>query len=603
MFSSARKILSLLTIGGRKKFFWLMAATIVMAFLDMIGVASIFPFLSLISNPEAIHTNLKLKWVYDTFQFTNKDSFLITLGVFSFALLVINNVLRANIAMALLRFTWYIRYVISKDLFSKYLFEPYVFFLNRNTSELTAYLASEVARVVSSVLIPAVQVCAQFLLVLLILVLLIIVNPIIAVVVFMVIGGGYAIIYVFTKKRLSQTGKNLSRYSKEIFKALNETFGGIKEIKLSGKEAVFIEKFSIPTKKSVNCYCSQFLISQVPKYAFEVLAFGGILFIAVYIAIIKKEPQQVFPLVGLYALAAYRLFPAMQQVFSELTSIQFGYTAFENVYQDFHNRTRRKHEERIVPALALPFLNGIEFRNLAFTYPNAQKPVIENLNFIIKANTTVGLVGGSGAGKTTMVDILLGLLRPQKGELVVDDTIISDDNLFSWQANIGYVTQHIYLCDDTITRNIAFGVPDQEIDHQAVKRAAKLANIDDFVVNELPYGYDTEIGERGVRLSGGQRQRIGIARAMYYNPSLLVFDEATSALDGITEGIILEAIHNLAHQKTIIIIAHRFSTVKECDVIYMLERGKIVGQGTYAQLLDDNEQFRQMAKVTLRKND
>ena len=595
MLETLRKIVALLTIDGRGKLFWLIIAIIVMAVLDMIGVASIFPFLTVISNPEVIETNSKLKWIYESFGFSSKNIFFIALGITTFVILIINNILRAVVMLALLRFGWLKRYAISKQLFSQYLYGPYTFFLDRNSSELTTYLLTEVTRVVNGVLIPCLQILTRSILALVILALLFVIDPIVAMVVIGVIGGGYTTIYIFAKKRLSRTGKDLLKYSKRIFKVLNESFGGIKDIKLLGKEHVFIEQYADPTKRSIDCFCSQFLISQFPRYAFEVLAFGGILLITIYIVVVKRNYHQVIPLVGLYAFAAYRLMPALQQIFQEFTAIRFNLPALEVIYQDYVNCASETNEKQVGSEQRLPFLKNIEFRNLTFQYPKAQKPVIKNLNLIIKTNTTVGFVGGTGAGKTTVIDILLGLLRPQQGELIVDGVKLQEDNLRMWQKNIGYVSQHIYLCDDSISRNIAFGLKDNEINQEAVQRAAQLANIHDFVNNELPRGYETEVGERGTRLSGGQKQRIGIARALYSNPSLLVFDEATSALDGITEKAILEAIYSLTHKKTIVIIAHRITTVKECDTIYLLEKGKIIDRGTYQELLKSNQQFRRMA--------
>jgi len=318
-----------------------------------------------------------------------------------------------------------------------------------------------------------------------------------------------------------------------------------------------------------------------------------------YMVIITKDYQQIVPLVGLYALAAYRLMPALQQIFQDLTSVRFSRCALDVIYNDF-TQCAYKQRESISPQTqqSLPFSKSIEFRKMTFQYSKAPKPIIEDFDLLINANTTIGLVGATGAGKTTIIDILLGLLTPRKGGIFVDGVKVTEENIRSWQKNLGYVPQHIYLCDDTVKRNIAFGVPDNEIDGQAVRGAAILANIHDFVEKELPQQYETLVGERGIRLSGGQRQRIGIARTLYHNPSVIVFDEATSALDGITEDTILEAIHHLAHKKTIVIIAHRLGTVKECDIIYLLEQGRIVDQGTYDQLLANNQQFRKMAKVT-----
>ncbi len=601
MFRTFQKIFHLLSLEGRKSFYWLILAVIVIAVLDMVGVASIFPFLNVIANPGIIQSNAKLKWVYDQFNFADKDAFLIALGAVSFIILVVNNVLHAIISIALIRFSYLRRYILSKELIKKYLYEPYVFFLNRNTSELTTYLVSEIARIVSGVLIPCLQVFARSLMALLIVVLLVLINPVVAVIIIAVMGGGYVIIYGLVRKILAHTGTDITEYSKKIYKSLNEAFGGIKDIKLLGKEQVFIDKFSNSVKRVSDCYCSQFIIFQLPRYAFEILAFGGILFIAILVAVVQKEYQNVIPIVGLYAFAAYRLMPTLQQIYQDITTIRSSLYAFEVVYQDYMTCSGKHEKYQGGSNQNLNFSKEIKFHNITFQYPKARESVIENFSLTIKANTTVGLVGGSGAGKTTLVDILLGLLRPLKGELIIDGQVIRDENLRSWQANIGYVPQHIYLCDDTITRNIAFGVPDEAIDHQAVQSCARLANIHDFVVKDLPHGYETEIGERGVRLSGGQRQRIGIARALYHNPLLLVFDEATSALDGITEDVILEAIYNLAHKKTIILIAHRLSTVKECDTIFMLDRGKLVGQGTYNELITNNQKFREMAKIASEK--
>ena len=579
-----------------KKIFALFFAIIIMSLWDMAGVASVFPFLNAISNPEIIQTHQRIKWFYDTLGFASRENFLMALGLGSFFILLTGNILRPVTTKALIQFTWMKHYSISKRLLAQYLYEPYAFFLNRNSAELTTYLMSEVAKVVSGILIPAMQVFAKILLVAFLCLLLFWVDPLAVLLAMGVIGGGYTAIYLFFRNKLSQTGKERQKYSKIMYKALNESFGGIKDIKILGKEHIFINRYATPAKKIINCYCSQFLIAQLPRYAFETMAFAGMLSIMLYLVVIKNDYQQVIPLVGLYALAAYRLMPALQQIFQDVTTIRSSLIALDTVYHDFM-QCSYKGGERMTSNDSLAFLKSLEFRQVTFQYPKASKPVIENFDLLIKANTTIGLVGSTGAGKTTLVDILLGLLWPNQGEIIVDDIKINNDNLRRWQRNVGYVPQYIYLADDTVTRNIAFGVPDETIDQEAVRHAAKLANIHDFIQTALPQGYETEVGERGIRLSGGQRQRIGIARALYRNPSLLVFDEATSALDGITENTILEAIYNLAHKKTIIIIAHRFNTLEQCDVIYFLEHGKIIDQGTYQELLMKNQQFRKMAKT------
>jgi len=596
MFDIYRKVLALLTPKERRKAYWLIAMIVVMAAFDIAGIISIFPFLNVVSNPEVIETNNKLKWVYDRLGFTSERDFMLALGGISFALLVVSNGFRIITTRALVRFSWMRQYTISRQLLTKYLTGPYSFFLNRNSSELTSYIIVGISQLASGMINPCMQLIARVLLALLILSLLIVVNPILIVMMFLVVGGAYSIIYLLMRKKMSVVGMEILDNSKKIQKTLNEAFGGIKDIKLLGKEHVFVKQYRVPAKKNVNCNTSRYVITQLPRYVIETIAFGGVFITLLYLIATKNNFQQIIPTIGLYLLASYRLVPALQQIYQEMVLIKSTCPILDAIYEDLMGCQTENHSTNIQPSAILQLKEHIEFCNVSFQYPEAKESVIRDFNLTIKLNTTIGFVGTTGSGKTTTVDILLGLLQPMQGVLRVDGAEINRNNLRMWQANIGYVPQHIYLSDDTVARNIAFGVPDNEIDHQTIKQVARHANIHDFIVNELPNGYKTEVGERGVRLSGGQRQRIGIARALYYNPSVLVLDEATSALDGITEDTVLDAIHNLAHKKTIIIIAHRLSTVKECDMVYMMEQGKIVAQGTYQELIRANQQFRDMAK-------
>ncbi len=596
-FDLLHKLHSIVTLNERKKLYWLTLALVFIALLDMVGMASIFPFLKVVSTPDLIQTNEKLKWCYSVLGFRDNNSFIIALGGVTFTILVFSNVFRALVMSMVTRITWAQHGAISARLLTQYLYEPYVFFLNRNSAGLTNHLMAEVGRVVGYVLMPSVEMFAKTVFILAVFILLVVVNPLVTLCVSTVMGGGYALVYFCFRNKLASTGAANRAHAESMYQVLNEAFGGVKDIKLLGKEDVFIERFSQPVKKIVDNYCSQSLIATIPKYAFESLSFGGLLLITIYSVVINKNYQEAVPMIGLYTLAAYRIIPALQQIFQSISSIRFGQSALISVCDDMVNYSDYRKEKQGTLGQVLPFTRSIEFRNITFQYPKVQKSIVKDFSLLIKANTTIGFVGGTGAGKTTVIDILLGLLSPQEGELLVDGVKLNGDNLRMWQRNIGYVPQHIYLCDDTVTRNIAFGVPDHEVDRQAVERATQLANIHEFIINELPNSYETEVGERGIRLSGGQRQRIGIARALYHNPSVVVFDEATSALDGITEDTIMEAIHNLAHKKTIIIIAHRLSTVKECDSIYLLEQGRIVDQGTYQELLTNNQQFRKMAKA------
>ena len=304
-------------------------------------------------------------------------------------------------------------------------------------------------------------------------------------------------------------------------------------------------------------------------------------------------------MISFFAFAAYRLMPALQVVFASSTQVRFSQMTVNRIIKDLSEKGGFREQFLVYekePVNTMPFNTSMQLKEISYNYPNINESVIRNLNLSIQHNTSVGLVGPTGAGKTTLVDIILGLLTTQKGEFSIDGVKINENNILNWQKNLGYVPQHIYLSDDTILNNIAFGIPDEKIDRKTVEHVARISNLHDFVISELPNGYETIVGERGIRLSGGERQRVGIARALYHDPEVLVLDEATSSLDGITESVVLEAVNNVTKLKTVIIIAHRLTTVKDCDIIYLIDKGKIVAQGTYDKLMDSNASFRAMAR-------
>jgi len=297
------------------------------------------------------------------------------------------------------------------------------------------------------------------------------------------------------------------------------------------------------------------------------------------------------PIIALYAFAGYRLMPALQQIYGALTSLRFAGPALDALHQDLMSLQPAGPNTQ---QPAMPLTQAITLNNIVYRYPNAATPTLKSISLSIPAKSTVGLVGTTGSGKTTTVDLILGLLDAQEGTLAIDGQPITDHNKRAWQRAIGYVPQQIYLADDSVAANIAFGIEPEQIDLAAVERAAKIANLHEFVISDLPQGYATTVGERGVRLSGGQRQRIGIARALYHNPQVLILDEATSALDNLTEQAVMEAVHNLGHEITIILIAHRLSTVRECDQIFLLEKGELKGSGIYDELTASSQQFKAM---------
>lgn len=601
MLTNIRKVLKLLTTRERKRLYMLLGAMTVSALISVVGIASILPFLSLITNQALIQDNKFLNWFYLILNFQSANKFLIFTGAVVLFVLIVSNLLTFLTDWGLFRFSWARDFTMSKRLLERYLYQPYVFFLNQNTSELGKNILTEVQQTVKGVVIPLMQICSNGIVAFLIFTMLVAVEPLLAISVMVIIGGGYAIIYVIIKKKLNKTGKQRFRANAERFKAVDEAFGGIKQLKLLGCEEVFIKRYSKPCSDYVRHNATNQIISEIPRYIMEIFAFGGMIIVVIFLLATDRGFQEVLPLMGFFAFAAYRLMPALQKIFTSIASIRFNTASLNALYQDMYSFNNQLSQttscRQKYPILHLQ--KDLTLKEITFSYPGTTIPVIDNLNIKIDTNTSVAFVGVTGTGKTTIVDIILGLLRPDSGNILVDGLEITDENLPSWQKNLGYIPQDIFLQDDTVTRNIAYGVHYEDIDMEAVERAASIANIHDFVMEGLPNGYQTIVGERGVRLSGGQRQRIGIARALYHDPEVLVLDEATSALDGATEKAVFAAIQNIAKTKTFVIIAHRLTTVKNCDVIYVLEEGKIVGQGKYEELMKSNKVFRKMVKAHL----
>ena len=373
----------------------------------------------------------------------------------------------------------------------------------------------------------------------------------------------------------------------------------IKLLKLSGRENHFIDEYSALSHKNAVIETVSRVISQLPRYGIETLAVSTIMLFLLYLVGSGKDVSSWVPLLVVYVVAGYRMLPALQKIFSGQTTIRYNLVTLDSIYRYFTSlETVNPHHRDIIDTKAsfTPF-RTIRLSDTCFRYPQGSDYAIRKLNLIVDRNTTVGLVGPTGSGKTTIVDIALGLLRPVFGELAVNDIVVTPDNVRGWQQCIGYVPQQICLLDDTIAKNIAFGVPDSEIDRDVLEQVARIANVHDYVVNELSDGYETIVGQRGLRLSGGQQQRIGIARALYHKPDILVLDEATSALDGVTENVVMEAISRLSHKLTIIMIAHRMNTVKNCDVIHYVDQGRIVSSGTYSDLSESCQHFRKMVEA------
>jgi ABC-type multidrug transport system fused ATPase/permease subunit len=469
-------------------------------------------------------------------------------------------------------------YSISQKLFTHYLNQPYHFFLQHNSSHLSKNILAEVQILVQEVLIPIMNLMAQSLVTISILILLLIINPFLAIIAAFVLGGAYGLIYKIFHKRARHFGHLRQISQAEKYKVVNEALQGIKNIKLTAHESTYQHYFKQSSRSYADSMAKAGAIGEIPRYAIEMIGFGGLLLIILYLLLAGQELDQALPLVALYAFAGYRLMPSLQIMYFSLTKIRFGRPILDTITAELeraqpNNLNPIDEKKTLTP---LPFHKSIKLSCIFFKYDKTKTPVLRDISIAIPTNTTTGIIGKTGSGKTTLVDIILGLLLPNEGQIHVDGSLLTEDNMQEWQQNLAYVSQHIYLCDDTVKRNIAFGVANEDIDEDQVKLAARMACIDELIEEELPAGYNTVIGENGMRLSGGQRQRIGLARALYLNRPVLVLDEATSALDTETEDNVMKAIDGLTGTKTIIIIAHRLTTVEKCDQLIKLDKGKIV---------------------------
>ena len=523
-------------------------------------------------------------------------------GVITFILIVIGQSLKAFMQYSMLRFTSYRELSISSRLLSAHLRQPYEWFLTRHSSELVTRTLFDVEKVVSGILLPALSIIANLSVCVFMIILLLWVHPAAAATSVFIIGGLYATLFIVIRNYLQRIGRIRLEANKLRHKAAQDAFGSIRDIKLMGLEQPYVRRFRGPSNLYAHYAAVASILSQVPRFALEVIVFGGIMiFVLILIGEGDGRVQTVLPVIGLYAFAGVWLFPALQQIYGGATSIRFNQPALDGIHESYSSSVFKPPNNKAVNKQEhlseLKFQKQIKLVDVDYSYPESSGQALASVSVIIEAGSTVGVAGRSGCGKTTLVDVIVGLLAPISGQMLVDGKTITGGELNLWQRQIGYVPQTVFLEDDTIARNIALSRGDNEIDGAAVVRAAKIADLHHFITTELPLGYQTPIGERGARLSGGQCQRIGIARALYADPQILVLDEATSALDNLTERSVMEGIASMPGAKTIIIVAHRVSTLKECDKVIFMNNGRCEAIGSYDELEADYAPFRELAQM------
>lgn len=595
MKESLRKLAFLLNRRERWQLLFLFALMVLGATLEMIGVGAIPVFVSLLSNPDAVMEHEAVRALNDYLGVTSPRQLVLLAAAGLAILFVAKNSYFALFAYLGARYTYNRQVKIASRLFQAYMYSPYTFHLQRNTAELLRNMNQEVPRAIGEVLMPAMGLVMEMLVLAAIFSLLITVEPLVSFVALVTLGTTSALFYMAVRQKVSVYGQQQQHYSRMILQSIHQGLGGIKIAKVLGRERFFTDAFSRHAKGYAQAIRFKAIISQMPRLFIEIIGILGLLGIASVFILQGRSMASIVPTLALLTVAVARLLPSFNRITMALTGLRYGRYALDVVYDDLRMLERESMAEENAPLQRFFFHASIELDDLSYRYPDASETALKGISMKIPQGSAVAFVGPSGAGKTTVVSLILGLLEPVGGAIRVDGLDIRE-NLRAWQRQIGYIPQEIYLSDDTIRRNIAFGLPDSEIVDENIAAAVTSAQLQGLI-DSLPNGLDTVTGERGIRLSGGQRQRIGIARALYHHPQVLVMDEATSHLDNETERYIMEAIERLRGARTLIIIAHRLSTVHQCDRLFFLKGGQLDAEGTYPELLRTSRGFRNMAAV------
>jgi len=556
------------------------------------------PFLKLVTDPGIIESNDMVHVVYEISGAKDYHMFMIVAGVVVLLLITLSSVLTVFTFALQYKVVQQTAYDIERRILINYMQKDYIYFLSDNTSSMAKQLLTEVSHFSEYMLMQIVLTVVHMVMSMMIFMLVMIVDPMLAIVTMITLGGSYFLAYSRIRERLLKLGGIRIRALDDRFKSATEALGGMKAIKAQDCSGYFINQFSRASHQYHKNIVKYQSIRLAPSYFVQSVAFGGIVIIILYFLAADQPMDDIVPILGLYAAAGYKLLPSLKTLFNAVSLVRYNHPLVDRIYNDLGGVSDKVDELLVDEDEPMEFNDRIELSDVTFRYPDVSDAAVNGVNMNIRKGSRVALAGLTGSGKTTLADIVMSLISPSDGRITVDGVPVTRENATRWRKIVGYVPQDVFLLDDSITRNIAFGVPEKEVDVDRVRRAATTACLDEFITKELPDGYDTRVGERGNRLSGGQRQRLGLARALYRQPSLLILDEATSALDGVTQDHVMQAISELPQEITIIAIAHRLSTVRNFDTIYFMDRGKIVMEGRYEDLIDMNESFREMASLS-----
>ena len=590
-FRPAKEILNLFSGRQKKLLILFQLFQITVAVLQVLGLSSIMPFIAVLTNPESIETVFYLRWIYDFLEFRSPRSFLFFLGSFFIVFLVFSNAVLAFNTWLESIFIAKVGVYFSSGLFDYFLSRDFLFFSKNHSAVIINKLTIQISRFIGGLIRSVMKLISSATLIVLISASLFLVSPQISIVVTLGILASYFLIYKMFRKRMGIWGEKTSEFSNLKNKIIANGVSGHRELKVYHLEANTASHFKETERKLFYIDAKIQLVQLLPKYFIEMLAFGGLILICFYFIGLSQSASEFLPIISFFALAGYRTLPQAQSLYSSVGSIKTSFDAYEQMKEDLTACCKKPFFLRQdVSGNRLPFEERIELEKVSFKYPESNERQLQQISIAIPKKGSVAFVGKTGCGKTTLVNVILGLIVPQSGRLMIDGKTVDHETIGDWQNNLAFVSQDLFLLDDTILRNIAFNWGNEPEDREKAIACAKNAEIHDFV-SSLPHRYDTFIGERGIKLSGGQRQRIAIARALYREPEVLILDEATSALDNETERKVMESIENVHGVKTLVTIAHRLNTVRNCDRVYLMDGGRIVDSGTFDELVERNEMF------------
>lgn len=560
-------------------------------FLEMLSLGSVLPFLAVLIDPSSVFRRPELAKVIAYLGITSPAGLVAPLTVAFVALVVIAGAARLALAWATHFGSFVIGSDLSSEVYRRTLYQPFSVHVARNSSEVISSITKKVTYTIQAIQLLLTALTSAILSIGIIAALLI-VDAMMASTAAVLFGGSYLLVAVLTRRRLVRNGQLMKTASIRLIQVLQEGLGGIRDVLLDGTQPVHVANYQRVDKPYRRAIASNAFIAASPRLWMETFGAASIALLAFVLTQRESGLAGFLPTLGVLAMGAQRLLPAFQMIYSGYAYFVGNRASIEEIVAILDQPLPAHAVEP--PAPPLDFKSEVRFEHVSFRYPGAERDVLRDVNLVIKKGSRIGFVGKTGGGKSTALDLFMALIEPTEGVILADGQPITGSHGRSWQRTIAHVPQSIFLSDATMAENIAFGVPPKKIDLDRVRQAARIARIDEFI-ESLPEGYQAGVGERGVRLSGGQRQRLGIARALYKRASVLVFDEATSALDNTTERELMEALEGLSRDMTILMIAHRLSTVADCDQIVVLDRGSVLAIGTYAELMETNDMFRSMA--------